>query len=72
MTGQIYIGYAGPLLGALAFNGIWAVIAALSVYIYTNRKYLAKNKFLLGATRPFHGLIIRIAQKELKKGKNQK
>ena len=64
-------GYAGPIIATIAFNSLGALIATICVYIYLNRKKFKKNKILTFITKPFHGIISKIATKNLEK-KNRK
>ena len=67
-----FLGYAGPVLATIAFNGIAALIATICVYIYLNRAKLKRKKFLSKITKPLHNKIKAIALKNLAKKKNKK
>ena len=62
--------YAGPVIASIAFNGLAAIVAAICVYIYLNRKTLKRNRFLSKLSSPLHGTIKKIAKKSLR-SKNQ-
>tara|TARA_Y100001968_G_C18692474_1_gene407525 strand:+ start:228 stop:485 length:258 start_codon:yes stop_codon:yes gene_type:complete len=59
--------YAGPIVGAFVINATGALIATICVYIYINRQKFRKYKFLSIITRPFHGIIKKIAIKNIEK-----
>ena len=63
-------GYAGPIIATIAINSVGALIATICVYIYLNRKKFKRNKILNFITRPFHGIISKIAKKNLEKKKS--
>lgn len=67
-----FLGYAGPVLATIAFNGIAALIATICVYIYLNRAKLKRKKILSRITKPLHNPIKSIALKNLAKKKNKK
>ena len=60
-------GYAGPIVASLAFNGIWAAVGAICIYLYLNRGKLSKNKLLYSLTKPFHRIIKKVAVRRLDK-----
>jgi hypothetical protein len=62
--------YAGPILGSLALNGFGALIAALCIYVYTNRRTFARHKYLYLITKPFHQFIKKLALSKAKRPKS--
>ena len=64
--------YAGPIIGAFVINAAGALIATIFVYIYLNRQKFKKYKTLSFMTRPFHGVIKKIAIKNIEKQKKYK
>ena len=64
--------YAGPVIGVIAWNAIGSLIAMVCVYAFLNRKKLKKYRFLNFITKPFHGLIEKIARKTINEKKLKK
>ena len=72
-AGPIVFAYAGPIVGAFVINATGALIATLCVYLYLNRQKFRKYKFLTIISKPFHGIIKKIAIKNIEKqDKNNK
>lgn len=59
--------YAGPVIASIAFNIGGAAVATACVYLYLHRERFKRKKVLLMLTKPFHGLVKRIAIAKLKK-----
>ena len=57
--------YAGPVIGLIAWNAIGSLIGIICVYAFLNRQKLKRYRFLNFITKPFHKLIIKIANKRL-------
>ena len=69
---NLIFGYAGPIIGAFVINAAGALISTIFVYIYLNRQKFKKYKILSFITRPFYGIIKRIAIKNIEKQKKYK
>ena len=59
--------YAGPVIASIAFNISGAAVATVCVYLYLHRERFKRKKVLLMLTKPFHGLVKRLAIAKLKK-----
>ena len=68
----ITFAYAGPVIGAIAWNAIGSIIGIICVYAFLNRQKLKKYRVLNFITKPFHKLIIKIAKGRLNSRKNIK
>ena len=64
---KLVFAYAGPIVGAFVINLTGALIATICVYIYLNRQKFRKYKFISIITKPFHGIIKKIAIKNIEK-----
>ena len=64
--------YAGPVIGLIAWNAIGSLIGIICVYAFLNRQKLKRYRLLNFITKPFHKLIIKIANKRLNSKKNKK
>jgi hypothetical protein len=64
------LAYAGPIVGALLLNSLSAIFTALCVYIYLNRSRLSNSKVIFILSRPFHGIVKRVARSAINKKKN--
>ena len=69
---MIMFGYAGPVIGVIAWNATASLIGVVCVYIYLHRKRLRKYKLLAIITKPFHKLIKDIANKRLANNSKRK
>ena len=58
-------GYAGPVIGIIAWNLSLSLIGVICVYIYLHRAKLKKYKILAILTKPLHKSIKRIAKKRI-------
>jgi len=63
--------YAGPVIGVIAWNAAISLIGIICVYIFLHRERFKKYKLLNFISKPFHKIIIQIAQKRLKDKKDE-
>ena len=63
----MYFAYAGPVVAVITWNALASAFAALCVYIFLRREKFKKKKWLVFITKPFHGIIKKIAQNKISK-----
>ena len=71
-TMLVTFAYAGPVIASIAFNVGGAAVATVCVYLYLHRDRFKRNKVFLIFTKPFHGLVKKIAITNLKKVETKK
>ncbi len=64
--------YAGPVIGVIAWNAVGSIIGIICVYVFLNRQKLKRYRFLNFVSKPFHNLIVKIAQRRLNSKRNIK
>ena len=56
----------GPVIGLISWNAITSLIAICCVYIFLHRDKLKSYRLLSFLTKPFHNIIIKVAEKRLR------
>tara|TARA_Y100001968_G_C19405798_1_gene743551 strand:- start:1274 stop:1492 length:219 start_codon:yes stop_codon:yes gene_type:complete len=72
MNAHIIFLYAGPVIGAIAWNASASLVGVICVYLYLHRDKLRKYRLISFLTRPFHNILKRIAKNRLSKSNKSK